>query len=320
MGPIESIFTVLGAFIGIALIYFIIGGLCFFFATFKRKPFELYDTTPEEKMSEQKRAKNAERRKEIDHVETLPCQILDVTSFDGIKLTGRLYRAEENQEKRLVICVHGYKSNGRRCYGGFVPILNDMGLDALVIENRAHGDSEGDYTGFSVLDRVDVKYWVEKMRGDYGKVYLMGSSMGASTVGIVAADLPEIAGLVFDCGFTSPMDAFRLKVKDKMPPFLYEPVFFFGRMWCKMILGFDFKKVSTLDAMKDVKCPTLFIQGGKDWVVTPEMAQKLYEACGSDDKKLELFEDAEHGASFYVDRERYVALLKDFFNSNEKCL
>jgi alpha-beta hydrolase superfamily lysophospholipase len=283
-------------------------------ATFKRKPFELYDTTPEEKMSEQKRAKNAERKKEIDHVETLPCQILDVTSFDGIKLTGRLFRAEENGEKRLVICVHGYKSNGRRCYGGFVPVLNGMGLDALVIENRAHGDSEGDYTGFSVLDRVDVKYWVEKMSENYDKIYLMGSSMGASTAGLVTADLPEIKGLVFDCGFTEPIEAFRTRVGDKVPPFVSEPTFFFGRMWCKMILGFDFKKVSTLEEMKKIQCPVLFIQGAKDTIVPKEMAEAMYEACPSENKKLEIFEEAEHGASFYVERERYVALLEEFFN------
>jgi alpha-beta hydrolase superfamily lysophospholipase len=315
MGPVESLFTVLGSFVALALIFFIFGGLFFFLTTYKRKDTSLYPSEPSKKATEQKKARHKERIKEIDNVETIPCQILDIESFDGTRLVGRLYRANDgNENRRLVICIHGYMSNGRRCFGGFVPILNGMGLDALVIDNRAHGESDGKYTGFTVLDRVDVKCWVENIKDKYDDIYLFGSSMGASTAGLVTADLPEIKGLVFDCGFTEPIEAFRTRVGDKVPPFVSEPTFFFGRMWCKMILGFDFKKVSTLEEMKKIQCPVLFIQGAKDTIVPKEMAEAMYEACPSENKKLEIFEEAEHGASFYVERERYVALLEEFFN------
>ena len=315
MGPIESLFTVLGSFIGLYLIYCIIGGLCFFMSTFKRKKSDVYGVAPNDNATEQKKMRYETRKKEIDQLETLPCQQMEIESFDGTRLVGRLYRAEKTDgERRLVICVHGYLSNGRRCYGGFVPVLNDIGLDALLVDDRAHGDSEGKFTGFTVLDRIDVKCWIEKMRENYDKIYLFGNSMGAATVGLVAADMPEISGLIFDCGFTDPMSAFRTRAKGKMPIILSEPVFFFGRMWCKMILGFDYKKVSTLEEMKKVQCPVLFIQGGDDHIVPKEMAEKLFDACGSESKRLEIFEEAEHSASFYVDRERYVALLKEFFN------
>lgn len=312
MGPIESLFTVLGAMIGLALIYFLIGGLCFFLNTFKRRDSDVYGVAPDEGASEQKKMRYEARRNAIDYVNTLSCEEMEIESFDGTKLVGRLYCAEKS-EGRLVICVHGYNSNGKRCFGAFVPEFNNLNLDVLVVDDRAHGDSEGKYTGFTVLDRIDVKCWVEMMKPRYDDIYLFGTSMGASTVGLVAADMPEIAGLIFDCGFTSPIEAFRTKVKDKIPPFLYEPVFFFGRMWSKIILGFYFKKVSTLEAMKDVKCPVLFVQGGNDKIVPQEMAEQLFEACGSENKRLEIFEEAEHSACFYVDKERYLSLLEEFF-------
>ena len=312
MGPVESLFTVLGSFVGLMLICFIIGGLCFTLSTFKRKDSDIYGVAPNDKMSEQKKNRYEIRKQEIDHLATLACQEMEIESFDGKKLVGRLYRAEKS-ENRLVICVHGYRSNGRRCYAGFVPILNDLNLDVLIVEDRAHGDSEGDWTGFSVLDRIDVKMWAQRMKESYDTIYLIGTSMGASACGLVAADMPEIAGVVLDCGFTSPLDAFREKVKDKVPVFLSEPVFFFGRMWCKMILGFDFKKVSTLAEMEKVKCPVLIIHGSEDKIVPQEMAEKLFEACASENKRLEIFEEAEHSTCFYVDRERYTALLQEFF-------
>ena len=65
--------------------------------------------------------------------------------------------------------------------------------------------------------------------------------------------------------------------------------------------------------MKDVKCPGLFVQGGNDKIVPQEMAEQLFEACGSENKRLEIFEEAEHSASFYVDKERYLSLLEEFF-------
>ena len=313
MGPVESLFTVLGSFIGLFLIYFIIGGLCFFLSTFKRQESSVYGREPDKKTSEQKRNRYEIRKQEIDNLDTLPCQEMEIESFDGKKLVGRLYRVEDSG-KRLVICVHGYRSNGKRCYAGFVPTLHNLNLDVLIIDNRAHGDSEGDWTGFSVLDRIDIKEWVSTMKDSYEKIYLFGTSMGASACGLVAADMPEIAGLIFDCGFTSPIEAFRVRTKDKLPPFLTEPVFFFGRVWCKMILGFDFYKVSTLEEMKKVECPVLFIQGGEDTVVPKEMAEQLFEACPSENKHLEIFDEAEHSTSFYVDKEKYVALLDEFFN------
>ena len=312
MGPIESLFVVLGAFIGLFLIYFVIGGLVFFINTFKRKDANLYGSAPTEKTSEQKRRRYETRVAEIDRLNTLSCQEMEIESFDDTKLVGRLYRADKN-EGRLVVCVHGYLSNGRRGFAGFVPVLNGLNLDVLVVDDRAHGDSEGKYTGFTVLDRIDVKCWIEKMKGSYQKIYLAGISMGASTVGLVAADMPEIAGVVYDCGFTSPIDVFRTKMKEKMPAILTEPVFFFGRMWCKIILGFDFYKVSTLKEINKVKCPILFIQGGQDRIVPQEMVQLLFDECASEDKRLEIFDEAEHSACFYVDRERYVALLEEFF-------
>jgi hypothetical protein len=38
----------------------------------------------------------------------------------------------------------------------------------------------------------------------------------------------------------------------------------------------------------------------------------MYEACGSDNKRQEIFDGAEHVASYYIEKERYVEILKDF--------
>ena len=87
MGPIESLFTVLGSLIALALIYFVIGGLCFFLSTFKRRNSDVYGVAPDEDASEQKKMRYETRRTAIDYLNTLPCEEMELESFDGTKLT-----------------------------------------------------------------------------------------------------------------------------------------------------------------------------------------------------------------------------------------
>lgn len=314
METYQIILIVLACVAAFVLMFFAVGGLAFFLGIFKRKPYsELGDKKHE---TEQRKFVKEERRKAIAYLRGIPCEKTEITAFDGTVLRGRLYKSEENGERRLVICVHGFTSHGLREFAAVTPYLNSLGLDALLVDDRAHGESDGKYSGFSVLDRIDVKGWVEKYKQSYEKIYLYGISMGAATVAMVAADMKEdISGVVFDCGFTSPADSFAAVMKKACPHLSGKPIFFFGRIWCKLILGFDFKKVSALEEIKKAECPFLFIQGDCDPTVPKEMSDRMFASCGSKNKRQEIFNGAEHVASLYVERERYEKLLKDFFGS-----
>ena len=312
MEPYAIALICIASIVVFLLTLFVVGGYFFFKGIFKRKPFSLLGDKPNE--TGQRVFVKEERRKAIEHLDTLPNEKQEVVTFDGLTLRGELFKAPNgNPDGKLLICVHGYTSHGRREFAAYVPHVHDLGVDVLLVDDRAHGDSDGKYTGFSVLDRIDVKYWVEKMKPNYKKIYLFGISMGAATSAMVAADMPEIAGLLFDCGFTSPIEAFRATGTRHAPRFVVDPVFFFGRIWCKILLGFDFMKVSALEEIKKVKCPCVFVQGTADVIVPPHMSNQMYEACGSERKRQELFEGAEHVASYYLEKDRYVEILKDFF-------
>lgn len=313
METYEIVLICVAILVALILAVLVVSGYFFFKEIFKRKPFSLLGDKPNE--TGQRKLVKEERKKAIEHLDTLPHEKMEVVTFDGLTLRGKLFcTPKENPDKKLLICVHGYTSHGRREFAAYVPHVHDLGVDVLIVDDRAHGDSDGTHTGFSVLDRIDVKYWVEKMKPDYEKIYLFGISMGAATVAMVAADMPEISGVLFDCGFTSPVEAFKVTGKRMAPSFITTPVFFFGRLWCKLILGFDFKKVSALEEVKKAKCPFIFVQGSADVTVPLFMSNQMFEACGSDKKRQEIFEGAEHVASFYLEKDRYVALLKDFFN------
>ena len=146
-----------------------------------------------------------------------------ITSGDGLKLHGTYFPGQGG--KKLVICFHGYTSRGMSDYIGLSNYYLPKGFKMLLVDERAHGDSEGTYIGFGCLDREDALLWIEYAAKRFGsgcEIWLHGTSMGASTV-LMASGLklsPQVKGIVSDCAFTTAWDVFAHVLKDQyhLPP------------------------------------------------------------------------------------------------------
>lgn len=60
----------------------------------------------------------------------------------------------------------------------------EMGYNALIIDQRAHGNSQGKYRGMGYLECKDLKEWINFIvdKDKNSKIILYGVSMGATTV------------------------------------------------------------------------------------------------------------------------------------------
>ena len=106
-----------------------------------------------------------------------------ITSRDGLKLHGTYFKGDEGT--KAVICFHGYTSKGLNDYGSLSYYYLKHGFRMLLIDERAHGDSEGTYIGFGTMDRLDGLEWVRWMIsqiGENAQILLHGNSMGGATV------------------------------------------------------------------------------------------------------------------------------------------
>lgn len=235
-------------------------------------------------------------------LETQKTEDVYIKSGDGLKLHATLLRNKNN--KNCVICFHGYTSMGLNDYGAIAKFYYEQGFNMLIVDDRAHGESEGKYIGFGVLDRFDVVKWVEyavKLFGNDVKIMLHGDSMGATTVLMASnLNLPEnVKAIVADCGFTSAYDVFShiLKRDYHIPKF---PIMNVTEMMTRRKAGYGYNDVSTLDAVAKTDIPILFIHGDKDDFVPTWMSEKNYNACKSE-KKLLIVEGADHAESYYTD-------------------
>ena len=109
---------------------------------------------------------------------------IEIQSEDGLTLRAKLLKANNDTDK-VIIAIHGYHSYNLREYAYYLKFYHDLGFHILLPDNRAHGNSEGEYIGFGWLDRLDCISWINKVKDHFQKdlqIVLHGISMGGATV------------------------------------------------------------------------------------------------------------------------------------------
>ncbi len=236
-----------------------------------------------------------------------------IMSEDGLKLHATYFPCEGS--KKIVICFHGYTSEGLNDYSTLAIFYLKKGYHLLIVDERAHGKSEGKYIGFGCLDRYDAKLWIDKMvemHGEDCKILLHGDSMGGATV-LMTTGLelpPQVKAAVSDCAFTSAWEVFSSVLKNMyhLPPF---PLLNISNMMVKRRAGYRLDECNAKIEVAKAKIPILFIHGEADSFVPCSMVHELYEACKTE-KKLVIVEGAGHVESCYRDAEVYEGTIESF--------
>lgn len=236
-----------------------------------------------------------------------------VTSDDGLKLFGRFFPC--GNSRKIVLCFHGYTSEGLNDYSTLARFYLEEGYNLLIVDERAHGRSEGTYIGFGCLDRHDAKVWIDYLverLGEDCSILLHGDSMGAATVLMTTGlDLPkQVKAAVSDCAFTSAWEVFCAVLKNMyhLPPF---PIMQIANQMVKKNAGYELDECNARREVKKAQIPILFIHGKSDTFVPCSMVYEMYDACPTE-KKLVVVEGAGHVESCYKDPEKYEDAIRSF--------
>ncbi len=249
----------------------------------------------------------------IKEVRALPHEDFSITSFDGLTLRGKYYEYAPGAPIELML--HGYRGEAERDLCGGVQRCFALRRSALIVDQRACGNSEGHVITFGIKEHRDCLAWIDFMVKHFGpdtKIILTGISMGASTVLMAASGPlpPNVVGVLADCGFTSAEDIIKKTIKEMKLP--VGPSYPFVKLAAKLYGRFNLAENSPIEAVQKATLPTIFFHGEADAYVPCEMSRRNFEACKAP-KRILTIPGAGHGLSYPVAPEEYLQALREFF-------
>lgn len=252
----------------------------------------------------------------IEEMERTPYEVVSISSRDDLRLYGRLYNIRKDAP--VILFFHGYHGTPEWDGCGFFRICKEHGINILMIDERAHGKSEGKVITLGIRERWDCKLWGEyavKRFGTSIDIFLAGVSMGAASV-MMASELglPEnVRALIADCGYSRPATILMEIVKSMKLP--VKPIYWFLKRGTRLFGHFDLEEATALHAVEKMNIPILFIHGAQDSIVPSSMGEELYNACAGK-KAWTLVEKADHANSAMTDYELYEKSVLQFIRQS----
>lgn len=233
---------------------------------------------------------------------------------DGLHLYGKYY---DLGFKRCCMLLSGRTESLRYGYF-FVKPYAEAGWNVMVIDARAHGNSDGKYNTLGFEESQDDLAWAKFLHEEKGveQVIFHGICIGAAG-GMLAITDPKcpdyIAGLVTEGMYAYFGYSMRQQLIERKK--LMWPIMQAIDMQVRRHTGYSMMRgpIHVIDKMDK---PLLMLHSKEDPYSVPENAQKLYDLCPSKQKKLVWFPHGGHSLLRITDTEKYDASIKEFLEEN----
>jgi hypothetical protein len=130
---------------------------------------------------------------------------LTLITKDGLRVAA--YEVWAPDPKAVIIFASGIHNPSVTAFFGHARMLLDEGYASILLEMRAHGESQGDTIALGYHEHLDTRAVVDYIKGDarYDGVSIVvyGLSMGGATAINATGQIPEIAALISLSAFSS---------------------------------------------------------------------------------------------------------------------
>jgi uncharacterized protein len=195
---------------------------------------------------------------------------LAYTASDGTKLHG--FFAPPISGRKLTIVFYQGNAGSLALRADKIRMWRDQGFGVMLATYRGYEGNEGSPTEQGLYQDARMAIEAAKSRGvDISQMVLYGESLGSGIAVEMAAEMSSLtppAGLVLEVPYTSipEVGAYRY-------PFV--PIFWM--LW---------DRYESINKVQNIHAPTLVLQAGKDKVIPPMFAKKLFDALPAPKKIL----------------------------------
>ena len=251
-------------------------------------------------------------RRDVESFRALPWEDVYITSYDGLKLHGRVLQGGPGAD--TVVLIHGYHSSAENDFAGIADWYAANGYTVVAADQRAHGLSEGRHITFGAAERRDAVAWAQYAEYALGsrRTWMHGVSMGGASVLYALGDgYPDsVQGVIADCPYDSVMQLFAMHVKRNvhLPPWFVLSV---GSLAWALLEGAEFTRASCHECAAQSELPVLLFSAGEDSVVPEGSAERVKDACGGRARLVNM-PHAFHALCWQAEPETYAAALGEF--------
>ena len=245
---------------------------------------------------------------------------VSITTPDSVVLRGWLVRPLRTNGNAAIV-LHGLADN-RLGMSAYALLLLDHGFAVLLPDARAHGASGGELATYGLLERNDIRQWVDfvRRRAGPGCIYGLGESMGAASLLQSLAAGADFCAVIAE----SPFSNFREIAYDRMgQPFhlgawvgrtILRPVVDVAFLRAHWKYGLNMEQVSPEDAVSESRIPVLLIHGKIDGNIPLRHSERIHaRAPGAD---LWEVPGADHCGALSVEPEEFRVRLLAWFRIN----
>ena len=228
--------------------------------------------------------------KQLNSAPDTLAQTLYFTTNDNLKLEAWYFPAALAKGTIAMFHGHGSKKSSLLTEAA---LFRKLGYNTLLLDFRAHGNSQGNTCTIGNDEAEDVKLVYEFLKNKGEKnIILYGVSLGASTITKAVNDYelkPNKIILEMPFGSLSNAVEGRLKIM-KLPP---EPLSTLLTFWGGISHGFWAFNLKPSEYAKKIECPVLLQWGKNDPRVSLEETKLIYKNISST-KKLVIYENSAH--------------------------
>jgi dipeptidyl aminopeptidase/acylaminoacyl peptidase len=190
---------------------------------------------------------------------------ITIRTSDNLILRGYLIRADSAKQKGTIILTHGIRAYKEH----FLPlskILSDSGYNSILMDLRAHGESDGKYCTFGYLEKqdliilIDSLYQIVNLSKNIG---IWGQSMGGAVAILTLASDKRLKFGIIESTFSD----FRIIVHDYIKHFVGFDVPFLSNYLvfrAERIAHFDAEQVVPSNSATHITQPILMVHGNED--------------------------------------------------------
>lgn len=208
-----------------------------------------------------------------------------LTTTDGLNI--EVYEVNEENPKAVIIFLSGIHNPSVTAFYGHSKMLKEHGYASILLEMRAHGESEGDLISLGYKEHLDVQAVVDYIGTEEKyvntSIVVYGLSMGGATAINSIGQIPEISGVISLSAYSSWEDVFFDNMVEMGAPKIWARIQKpFVKLYSTFKFGLDNYKMYPKYQIKNLgDRPAFIIHSDKDSQIPLVSFQRILENAPS---------------------------------------